>query len=471
MEFTGGKELASKEGKVKKENLEEKLRLKRKLGWENPAAKREDIEDESKHYKAFLRLSKTERECVKTIKTYVLGIDKKNKIQTIVNREKNIALVLKGKSALVEGANMIVSHIDAPSLHLKQIPLLEDGCSATAVLKTHYYGGIKKYQWVSRPFALHGIAIKSDGKPVEICIGENPEDPVFFIPDLLPHLAKKVQSEKKIAEAVPAEKMNALAGSIPVEDKKVKERIKLQILKGLNEKYGLVEEDLISAELILVPADDPRDVGFDRSFIMGYGHDDRSCAYASLKAILDIAQENSLPQKTLIALFYDKEEIGCDGNTGAKSNFLEYVLEEIGAEFLTKTLRNSRAISADVSAGVNPNWPEPHELTNAAKIGYGVVLHKFTGSGGKYMASDANAEFVGLVRNIFNREKITWQYAELGKVDEGGGGTIAKFFAERGMDIVDIGVPVLSMHAPLEIISKVDLYETYRAYKAFFKKA
>lgn len=455
----------------KEKGLEDKLRLKRKNGWENPEAKREDIEYFSKHYKSFLGLSKTERECVKAIKSDVEASVGGSKIQTIVNREKSIALVLRGTSALVSGVNIIVSHIDAPSLHLKQIPLLEDGNSATAVLKTHYYGGIKKYQWVSRPLALYGIVIKSDGKPVEICIGENPDEPVFFIPDLLPHLARKVQSEKKIKEAIPAEKMNVLAGSIPIKDKKIKERIKLQILQGLHEKYGLVEEDFISAELILVPTDKPRDVGFDRSLIMGYAHDDRGCSYASLRAILDIARENSLPQKTLIALFYDKEEIGCDGNTGAKSNFLENVLEEIGVEFLRKTLNNSRAISADVSAGVNPNWPEPHELTNAAKIGYGVVLEKFTGSGGKYMASDANAEFVGLVRNIFNQEKITWQYATIGKVDEGGGGTIAKFFAQRSMDIIDIGVPVLSMHAPLEIISKVDLYETYRGYKAFFEKA
>lgn len=465
------------------ENSENTLFLKRKNAWDSLRTRSSEIENFSSAYKDFLNRSKTERECVETIRaetiftnieeffgkrTIPAGVG--NKIY-VENRGKSIALAIVGRSLLDSGANIIASHIDSPCLHLKQIPLSEDSNSGLGIFRIHYYGGIKKYQWVSRPLALHGVVVKADGQIVKISIGEGSNEPVFFIPDILPHLARKVQSGRKIEEAVPGEKMNALAGSIPVEDKETKERIKSQILEYLHAKYGFVEEDLISAELILVPADSPRDVGFDRGLIAGYGHDDRSCAYASLRAILDIAQEGSIPNKTLIVLFFDKEEIGSEGNTSAKSNFLESVLIDLASPInprsLIKTLRNSRAISADVSAGINPNWPEPHESTNAAKIGHGVVLTKFTGSGGKYSASDANAEYVGVVRRILNENKIAWQYAALGRVDEGGGGTIANFLAERGMEVIDVGVPVLSMHAPLEIVSKADLYETYRFYKAF----
>ena len=474
----------------KKESLEEKLCLKRENGWDRLGPKRKEIKGFIECYKAFLCHSKTVRRCVKIIEVmagraisfdkpgtdylYFTDIDQakpENRNLFVLNRGKNIALIVRGKAPLEKGVNIIVSHIDAPCLHLKQIPLTEEGASGLAILRTQYYGGIKKYQWVSRPLALYGTVIKKDGSLINISIGEDPLDPVFFIPDLLPHLSRKIQSGKKIKDAVPGEKMSVLAGSIPIKDKKVKERVKLQILQGLHKKYGLIEEDFISAEMVLVPADRPRDVGFDRSMLMAYSHDDRACAYASLKAILKMATAAERPDRTAIAFFFDKEETGSDGNTGAKSNFLEFVLEELGTKSLIKTLRNSQAISADVSAGVNPNWPEPHELTNAAKIGYGVVLGKFHGSGGKYSTSDANAEFVGKVRRIFNEEGITWQYGATGKVDEGGGGTIANYFALRGMEIIDVGVPVLSMHAPLEVISKVDLYETYRAYKAFFEKA
>ena len=467
--------------KEEKNKLEEKLLLKREIGWDKEKDKG-SIFEFAEEYKVFLDKSRTERLCAEEIVRLAISygfVSVDEQIRGMyepkvffVNRSKNVALVLRGRQGVEKGINSIVSHIDSPSLHLKQIPLSEDKNSGTAIFRIHYYGGIKKYQWVSRPMALYGVVVRSDGKTLNVSIGKEKDEPVFFIPDLLIHLSRKVQAEKKLLEAIPGEKMNALAGSAPVGDKKVKERIKLNVLSILNKKYGIIEEDLISSELMLVPADDVRDVGIDRSMIMGYGHDDKSCAYTSLRALLDIVGNNIKPERTIAIFFFDKEEIGSEGNTSANSTFLEEVMAHLqgrdtSIERNLRVFRNSRVLSADVGAGVNPNWPEPHEMTNAAKIGYGVCVTKFTGSGGKYDASDANAEFVGFVRNILNKNNITWQHEELGKVDEGGGGTIAKIFAKRGMEVIDVGLPVLSMHAPSEIISKVDLYETYRFYKAF----
>lgn len=459
-----------KENGARKDN---ELYLRRRNGWDSGS--RSAIFNFAQEYKRFLNKSKTERECVETIENMV----KENALAWaedkniyFLNKGKNAALVVRGKKPIEKGANIIVSHIDAPSLHLKQIPLYEDSQSGLCLFRTHYYGGIKNYQWVNCPLALYGVVIRNDGTKINICIGESQNDPVFSIPDLLPHLSRKAQDNKKATEVIPSEKLCVLAGSLPLKGAPEGERIKSWVLDYLHQCYGLVEEDFISAEISLVPAGPARDLGLDRSLILGYGHDDRSCSYASLRAVLDIAQEKELPEKTIVAFFLDKEEIGSEGVTGAKSNFIEYVLSELlSSGSLIKTLRNSIAISADVNAGVNPNWPEPHEVSNAAKIGYGVCLTKFTGSGGKFGSSDASAEYVGLIRRILNETDVIWQAGALGKVDEGGGGTIAKFLAERGIEVIDLGLPVISMHAPLEIISKVDLFETYRAYKAFFKKA
>ena len=473
--------------KEEKNKLEGKLLLKRQNAWDSlKEGEIEKVFDFSEGYKRFLDISRTERLCASEIVRIALlhgfkivGKDSENiegdKL-IFTNQGKNVALVCRGTEPVENVVNIICSHIDSPWLHLKQITVSEDENSGTVVFKTHYYGGTEKYPWLNRPLALLGVVVTNNKKVIPVSIGLDKQDPVFVIPNLLPHLARKVQAgklqvENPIADPIPGEKLCALAGSIPIEDKEVKQRIKLNVLNILNEKYGINEEDLISSELMLVSADDIRDVGGDRSMITGPGHDDKSCAFASLRAMGHITGLNKTPEKTSAIFFFDKEEIGSEGDTGANSNFLEYVLASVqgNASILEnlKMLRNSRFISADVGAGVNPNWPEPHDMMNAAKIGYGVCVTKFTGSGGKYHTNDASAETVAHVKNILNKNKITWQYEELGKVDEGGGGTIAMIFARRGMRGIDVGLSVMSMHAPSEIISKVDLYETYRFYKAF----
>jgi aspartyl aminopeptidase len=340
-----------------------------------------------------------------------------------------------------------------------------------ALLRTHYYGGIKKYQWVTIPLSLHGLVVKSDGSKLNIRVGEDPGDPVFVINDLLPHLSGKTQDQKKLSEGIEGEKLTVLAGSLPFSDGEAKERVKLRVMELLNQKYGLVEEDFMSAELELVPALKARDVGFDRSLVGSYGQDDRASVYTSLQAILSL---QSTP-RTVVALFVDKEEIGSEGNTGAKSLFLERVtrnlIERSGLTLtealLKEVLANSRALSADVESALDPNYPEVHEKQNAGKIGYGVCLEKFTGSRGKAAASDARAEYVGEIRRIFNANNVVWQMTEIGKVDEGGGGTVAKYLAVYGMDIIDCGAPVLSMHSPFEVASKADIFEAFKAYRAF----
>ena len=434
-------------------------------------------------YKIFLNQSKTEREAVRQIVKAAEDKDFIN-IDTLLTSNQNtskkvykifqnrcVALAVLGKTSLISGANIIASHIDSPRLDLKQNPIYED--LSLGLMKTHYYGGIRKYHWLAVPLALHGTIITSDNKTVDICIGESPDDPVFTITDLLPHLSGKTQNSKKISEVFEGEKLNLVVGSIPLGNDKETDRFKLGVLNLLYEEYGIVEEDFISAEIEAVPSQKARDIGFDRSLTGSYGQDDRVCAYTSLEAILDIKQS---ADKTAIAMFFDKEEIGSDGSSGAKSNFIEDFICDLlcignkksDHRTLRKTLINSSCLSADVNAAMDPDFKNVHEALNAAKIGFGICMTKFTGVAGKAGSSDASAEFTGKIRQIFNKNRIVWQTGELGKIDEGGGGTIAKFIARYGMNVLDCGPALLSMHSPFEISSKADVYMTYLAYKAFY---
>lgn len=445
---------------------------------------KKEIYSFSNDYKLFLNLSKTEREFIKE----AAKIAEENGFKSIesyeilktgdkvyyTNRGKNIILAVIGKDKIESGANIIVSHADVPRLDLKGNPLYED--IELAMMKTHYYGGIKKYQWVSIPLALHGVVILENGTKVDIIIGEDENDPVFTIPDILPHLARKVQGERKAGEVIKGEELNVLIGSTPstIEDKEIKEKVKYAVLEKLNEKYGMVEEDFISAELQIVPAFKAKDVGLDRAIVGAYGHDDRICGFTSLKAIIDL---DEVPNRTSICYVVDKEEIGSTGSTGLESNYIEFVLSDIinkiKGEYseidLKKCLWNSKAISADVSDALNPMFKEVHDSLNVAKIGQGIVVTKYTGSGGKYSTNDADAEFVFEIRKLFNERKISWQIGMLGKVDEGGGGTVAKYLAHFGIKTIDAGPALLAMHSPFELASKLDIYETYKAYKSFFK--
>ncbi len=471
------------ETKTEGQKLQEKLFFKQQTIWETATeAEIKKSFDFSEEYKDFLDSSKTEREFIANAKKLADSIGfvplddliKKNaKVMPgtkvyYINRFKSAVFAVIGKSPIENGVNILGSHVDSPRIDLKQNPLYED--TGLAFFKTHYYGGIKKYQWLTIPLAIHGIVIKGDGTPVEIVIGEEEDDPIFNITDLLPHLAKE-QMQKKMSEAVTGEGLNLLLGSIPYNDEKVKEKVKLNILNMLNKRYGIVEEDFQSAELEIVPAQKARDVGFDKSMVGGYGQDDRVCAYPALKAVLDI----EIPERTAICLLTDKEEIGSMGNTGAQSNLLQDFLANLIALStdnysdlkVRSCLSKSKMLSADVNAAVDPNYESVYEKRNATYLGRGIVLQKYTGSRGKYDSSDASAEFIGEVRKLFNDNKIAWQTGELGKVDEGGGGTIAQYAANLGIDVLDCGIPVLSMHSPFEITSKVDIYTTYSAYKVF----
>lgn len=465
------------------QKLEERLLYKRQNIWEK--VDEEYIKkafDFCEDYKSFLNTSKTEREFAANTEKLAVAAGFRKLDDLIssntrlkpgdkvyhINRKKSAVLAVVGNKPLSEGVNILGSHIDAPRLDLKQNPLYED--TQMAFFKTHYYGGIKKYQWLTIPLAIHGVVVKGDGTTVEIVVGEDEDDPVFSITDLLPHLARE-QMQKKMSEAVTGEGLNLLLGSIPFNDEKVKEKVKLNILSILNKRYGIVEEDFQSAELEIVPAQEARDVGFDKSMIGGYGQDDRVCAYPALRALLDI----DVPERTAVCLLTDKEEIGSMGNTGAQSNLLEDFLANVIA--LTEDpysdlkvrscLSRSKMLSADVNAAVDPNYESVYEKRNATYLGHGIVLQKYTGARGKYDASDASAEFVGEVRKLFNDNGIIWQTGELGKVDEGGGGTIAQYAANLGIDVLDCGIAVLSMHSPFEITSKIDIYMTYNAYKVF----
>jgi aspartyl aminopeptidase len=458
------------------QQLRDRLTVIPKLVWDGvEQAEHAAIFAYGEDYKAFLDRAKTEREAVHEIsrQAQALGfVDLASQAPGpryfYNHRGKSVALVVQGKRPLTAGLRLVGSHIDSPRLDLKPYPLYED--TDLTFLKTHYYGGIKKYQWLARPLALHGVVSKADGVSVEIKVGEDPADPVFTVLDLLPHLARKAQMDKKVTDAFEGEKLNILAGSLPLGNSDTKERFKLYFLKLLEERYGITEEDFISAEVEAVPAGPARDLGWDRSLVGAYGQDDRSCAYASLAAILDVRE----PEHTCVALFYDKEEIGSDGNTSAKACILEEIVELLlerqgeSPQARRRVLMASRAISADVTGGLDPDYPEVHEKRNAARLGYGVCFHKYGGSGGKYATSDANAEYVAWIRRIFNEHGVIWQAGELGKIDEGGGGTIAKYLAVHGLEIIDCGTPLLSMHSPFEVASKADLYMTFKAYRAFF---
>ena len=384
------------------------------------------------------------------------------------NMGKTLALYHIGEEPMEKGMNILGAHIDSPRLDLKQNPLYED--TDMAMLETHYYGGVKKYQWVTLPLALHGVGAKKDGTSVEVAIGEEAGDPVFGVSDLLIHLSA-TQLEKNAAKVIEGEDMNILIGSIPLEGEE-KEPVKKQILKLLEEKYGIDEEDFISAELEAVPAGEARDYGLDRSMIMGYGHDDRVCAYPSFQAMFTLDSV----KRTCVCILVDKEEIGSVGATGMQSRFFENTVAEVmncAGQYselaLRRALRNSRMLSSDVSAAFDPNYPSVMEKNNSAYFGRGLTFNKYTGSRGKSGSNDANAEYMARIRRVLDEQNVSWQTAELGKVDQGGGGTIAYILANYGMEVIDSGVAVLNMHAPWEIVSKVDVYEAYKGYEAFLK--
>lgn len=426
-------------------------------------------------YKEFLAVAKTERECVDYMvekaqaqgftafdskKTYKAG----DKVY-FNNRGKSIILAVMGKKGVSEGAKIVAAHIDSPRLDLKPTPLYEN--SELAYFKTHYYGGIKKYQWVAIPLSLHGVMIKKDGESVKISIGEKEGEPKFVITDLLPHLDKE-QSKRPLLEGIKGEELNILIGSRPFKSDSGSELVKLNVLKILNEKYGVTEKDFISAELELVPALPVSDIGFDSSLIGAYGHDDRVCAYPAAIAAFNM----DVPEHTVITVLADKEEIGSDGNTGLNSAFMKYFICDLAkVEGLEgrDVLSMSECLSADVNAGFDPTFPSVHDKYNCCTLNYGCVITKYTGARGKSSTSDASAEFMGKVRRILDNTNVSWQIGELGAVDEGGGGTVAKYVANLNVDVVDLGVPVLSMHAPYEIVSKADVYSTYRACFEFFR--
>jgi len=411
-------------------------------------------------YKSFLSQVKTEREAIDYINRYAPG----EPAQLFLNKHAGAAIVVKGKKSLEEGVRLVIAHIDSPRLDLKQVPLFEDPESKVALFETHYYGGIKKFQWLTIPLALHGIIVKKDGAIVPINIGEDAKDPVFVVGDILPHLSHEVQDKKKVQDAIKGESLDIVIGNRPLQTDQ-KEKIKEAILHSLFNKYGIIEEDFVSADLEAVPAYKPRDIGFDASMVGAYGQDDRVCAYAAFRAIGDVKD----PPYTSLALFVDKEEIGSEGNTSAQVvTFLRSILKDLDPTVdLDTVMLNSKVISADVDAAITPNYKEMFEIKNASSLGDGVSMSKFTGHGGKAGANDAPAEYVAEIRSLLNNHHIPWQTGELGKVDTGGGGTVAKFFARLGMTVIDLGPPVLSMHSPFEVTSKVDVYASYLAYHAF----
>ena len=440
------------------------------------AVEEAEMNDYCEQYKAFLDVSKTERECVvsairlaeaRGFKPYTPGMDivPGDKLY-YNNRGKAIMLMIIGQKPLSEGANIGAAHTDAPRLDLKPNPLYED--AELAYLKTHHYGGIRKYQWVTVPLELHGLVVRRDGSEVYVKIGDDPKDPQLVINDLLPHLGRE-QGKKPLNEAIPSETLNILVGSRPLRDDDGSDRVKVEVLRLLNEKYGITEEDFISAELEAVPAANARDIGLDRSLIGAYGHDDRVCAFAELAALLALDK----PEKTAVCIFADKEEIGSEGVSGMQGDYFEYVMASLchaQGVGLRECLAHSFCLSADVTAAYDPNFAEVYERRNSAYANYGIGLCKYTGSGGKGGASDASAEVVGRIRKLFNGNGVMWQMAELGKTDAGGGGTVAKYMAKRNIDTLDAGVPVLSMHAPYETVAKLDCYMTYKGMKVFFEQ-
>lgn len=466
--------------KTSGEELKEKLFNEKKNGWNSlEKNEKENIFSFNEEYIYFLNECKTEREAVLFAKEELeeAGFKKISKMKSLkagdkvyfVNRDKSLYAAVIGKEKMEKGINVVGAHVDSPRLDLKPNPLYED--SEFALFKTHYYGGIKKYQWVTIPLSIHGVIVKANGEKINVKIGEDEKEPVFVITDLLPHLAAK-QMERKLSNGIEGEELNVLAGSIPFDDDKLSEKVKLNILNLLNKKYGITEKDFLSAELEVVPAFKARSLGFDESMVAGYGQDDRVCAYTSLQAIKEINN----PSRTSVCLLADKEEIGSVGNTGMESNaFSTFIaeilnkLDENKPNAIDEVFANSRMLSADVDGGYDPTFSYVNEKQNSAYLGYGVGLNKYTGARGKSGSSDANAEFVAEIRNMLESNNIKYQLSELGKVDEGGGGTIAYILANKGMDVIDLGVPVLSMHSPYEVTSKFDVYSAYRTYLAFLK--
>lgn len=462
------------ENKEAIKELKEKLLLKRKNAIYNMSDEElADCDKFCEDYKDFMNRSKIEREAV----IYSIDLLKNNgyveykkgmklkagdKIYRN-NRDKAILMAVIGKAPIEEGVRLCAAHIDSPRLDLKQNPLYED--NEIALFKTHYYGGIKKYQWTTIPLALHGVVVKADGTRLNVTIGEDENDPVFCVTDLLPHLAT-AQMQKPLAKGITGEQLNIVIGSRPFKDDEESGSVKLNIMNILFEKYGITESDFISSELEAVPAFKAKDIGFDRSMIGAYGHDDKVCAYTALRATVDCKD----PEHTVVTVLTDKEETGSDGNTGLCSAYLEYfiadIAEDMGSDGRT-VLSASECLSADVNAAFDPTFPEVNERNNCAYINKGVVITKYTGARGKSGTSDASAEFTGRIRRLMDDKKVIWQTGELGKVDEGGGGTVAAYIANLNVDTIDLGVPVLSMHAPYEIVSKIDTYMAYKAFIAF----
>ncbi|HLV10730.1 MAG TPA: aminopeptidase [Halanaerobiales bacterium] len=440
----------------------------------------------NREYADFISSNKTEREIVKGSVELLeeAGFQNMDQVSNLkkgdrvykINRNRALIAAVIGEKTLEEGLRIVGAHLDSPRIDLKPNPLTEE--SELAYFDTHYYGGIKKYQWVSIPLAIHGIVVKDDGSIVEVNVGEDDDDPVFYISDLLPHLGKD-QMQKKMSEGITGEQLNLLIGSMPYReegdnDSEEKEKVKKAVLNLLNENYGIDGEDLVSAELQIVPAFKARDVGFDRGLLAAYGHDDRVCSFTALKALLDINN----PVNTAVALLVDKEEVGSMGNTGMQSRFFENTVAEMVKLYyedysdllVRRIIENSKALSADVNAAFDPNFPDVYAKNNSSQLGKGVVLTKYTGARGKASSSEASAEFVAQVRSIFNNAGVIWQIGELGKVDKGGGGTIAQFLANYNMDVLDCGPAIMAMHAPYEVVSKADVYHTYLGYNVFFEK-
>lgn len=466
--------------------------MDKKNAWEKypQGAKRDEVLRFAEDYRRFLLACKTERECTGTLYDQAVAAGFRDLDELIRdgtgaaagdkivanNMGKGLALFVVGKKGIEEGMNILGAHIDSPRLDLKQVPLYED--TELAMLDTHYYGGVKKYQWVTLPLALHGVICKKDGSTVTVNIGDKPGDPVFGVSDLLIHLSGE-QLEKKAAKVIEGESLDLLIGSIPAEEsgedaESKKDRVKANILDILAKEYGVEEDDFLSAEIEVVPAGEARDYGFDRSMIMGYGHDDRVCAYPSFMAMLAVKE----PEYTSVCLLVDKEEIGSVGASGMQSRFFENCVAEVmnlagsySELALRRAMKHSRVLSSDVSAAFDPNYPSVMEKRNAAYFGKGLVFNKYTGARGKSGSNDANAEYMAKLRRIMDDNHVSFQTAELGKVDQGGGGTIAYILANYDMNVIDSGVAVLNMHAPWEIISKVDLYEAYLGYIAFLREA
>ena len=463
------------------ENLKEKLFKKKESGWKSlNDSQKEEVFAVSKRYMDFLNVSKTEREFIKNARKLANEHGFKDIMEFeslkpgdkiyFVNREKSMYLAIIGENSIENGMNIIGSHVDSPRLDLKPNPLTEEG--GLAYFKTHYYGGIKKYQWTTIPLSLHGVIVKANGEKFEVNIGEDENDPIFTITDLLPHLAQ-AQMDKKLKDGVEGENLRLLIGSIPYDESDCAEQVKLNILNILNQKYGITEVDFTSSELELVPQFKARSLGFDESMVAAYGQDDKVCAFTSLDAMMRLENVKT----TAVCILSDKEEIGSMGNTGMESHMFDFFISEIlnklginRPNLLDRVFCFSKMLSSDVDAGFDPLYASVSDRNNAGFLGRGISLNKYTGARGKSGASDANAEFVAWVRNVFENNGILYQVAELGKVDVGGGGTIAYILANKGADVIDCGVPVLSMHAPYEVTSKLDVWMAWGAYRSFWQQ-